>query len=407
LAYIFCCKDAGLPIKTYSPETIVLPILRTTAEAEQEFQIPPGDSLTTEQYEQAKEQIVSDLKAWIKPLHALVIGPGLGRDPLVLSCAMAVITAARERDLPIVVDGDALWALNQDLDIIQGYSRCILTPNPAEYRRLYMSVAASLESSEQQQQQPQFSPATSASSLAPATSSSTISANITSTPNVQQDTTVQGDKAATTTDTTASTATSTLNVITPNPSVSASSLAQVQTQSNNTSVSSPKLPVVQGLPEDEDSIWDPKSVRTIAAALGGVTILRKGQIDVISDGRRLITCTKQGGLRRCGGQGDVLAGITGTLIGWNYGPQSGYENTERIKKREGHRFTASRTMLAAWGACNLTKEASRRAYDEHHRGVTTPHILTHIGPSFYDLCEHYIGENIGENRTTDFIQELL
>lgn len=352
LAYIFCCKEAGLPIKTYSPENIVLPILRTTAEAEQDFQIPPGDSLTTEQYEQAKEQIVADLKAWIKPLQALVIGPGLGRDPLVLSCAMAVISAARERDLPIVVDGDALWALNQDLDVIQGYTRCILTPNPAEYRRLYMSVSASLETS--------FSQEASTSSEAH-----------------------------------------------PTPADATSSTRESNSSLSHSNASFSTQPATpQQLPDDEESIWEPKSVRTIAAALGGVTILRKGQVDVISDGKRLITCTKQGGLRRCGGQGDILAGIAGTLIGWNFGPQSGYENTEKLRKRDSHRFTASRTMLAAWGACNLTKEASRRAYDEHHRGVTTPHILAHIGPSFYDLCEHYIGESTDENRT-DFIQDLL
>ena len=323
--------------------------------------------MTTEQYEQAKEQIVEDLKAWIKPLHALVIGPGLGRDPLVLSCAMAVITAARERDLPIVLDGDALWALNQDLDLIQGYTRCILTPNPAEYRRLYMSVAESLELSSNASY---MSASSSFAAMPPSTSSSTA----------------------------------TLDTHASDVNTEATSSNRDSLVASNVSLTNSQPPLT--LPEDEASIWEPKSVKTIAAALGGVTILRKGQTDVISDGRRLITCTKQGGLRRCGGQGDILAGITGTLVGWNYGPQSGYENSEKLRKREGHRFIASRTMLAAWGACHLTKEASRRAYDEHHRGLTTPHILLHIGPSFYDLCEHYIGESTDENRS-DFMQELL
>jgi ATP-dependent NAD(P)H-hydrate dehydratase len=357
---VFCCRDAGLPIKSYSPENIVLPILRTTAEAEADFHIAPGDSLTTEQYEAAKAQIVDDLKAWIKPLHALVVGPGLGRDPLVLSCAMAAISAAKDRELPIVLDGDALFALNDDLDIIQGYTRAILTPNPAEFKRLYLSVAASLDT-------PEVEPL---SSMSPDPSSSSPLENEDGPAEPMR---LEIPKSAT------------------NMSASQASLSQS----------------TSGLPNDEEAIWAPRSVKTIAAALGGVTIIRKGSTDVISDGRRLIQCNRSGGLRRCGGQGDILAGIAGTLVGWNYGPQSGYELAEKLKRREGHRYTASRTMLAAWGACSLTREASHRAYLEHHRGVTTPHILLHIGPAFYDLCEHYSTNETDSDSKADYIQELL
>lgn len=332
----------------------MLPILRTMAEAEQDFQISPGDSLTTEQYEQAKSQIVEDLKAWIKPLHALVVGPGLGRDPLVLSCAMAAVSAARDRDLPVVLDGDALWALNDDLDIIQGYTRAVLTPNVVEYRRLYLSVAASLEN-------PEVEPLEDA----------------------ERDP-EDNEKMR-------------LEL----PAASSSSSSKHPTNSQNPLALS--NPVV--LPSDDESIWNPRSVKTIAAALGGVTIIRKGSSDVISDGRRTIQCNRSGGLRRCGGQGDILAGVIGTILGWNYGSQSGYENAEKIRKREGHRFTASRTMLAAWGASNLTREASHRAYAEHHRGVTTSHILNHIAPAFYDLCEHYTSES--ESSDPNYLSELL
>lgn len=369
LAYIFCCKGAGLPIKSYSPENIVLPILRTTAEAEEDCHITPGDSLTTEQYEQVKEQIVEDLKAWIKPLHALVIGPGLGRDPLVLSCAMAALTAAKERDLPIVLDGDALFALNSDLDLIQGYGRAILTPNPVEFRRLYLTVSASLESIEP-----------------PKPQSSESSENPTSD---------DIDRSGTESDV-RSRDTLTSDMGTLGESVSSMD-ASVATSATT----------ITSLPDDEESIWDPKSVKIIAAALGGVTIVRKGAADVISDGKRIIQCTRPGGLRRCGGQGDILAGITGTLAGWNFGTQSAYENCDRVKKREGHRFAASRTMLAAWGACTLTREAAHRAYELHHRGTTTPHILTHIGESFYDLCEHYTTSESSTTFKADYIQELL
>jgi NAD(P)H-hydrate repair Nnr-like enzyme with NAD(P)H-hydrate dehydratase domain len=382
LAYIFCCKEAGLPIKSYSPENIVLPILRTMAEAEQDFHIAPGDSLTTEQYEQAKEQIVEDLKAWIKPLHALVIGPGLGRDPLVLSCAMAAVSAARDRDLPVVLDGDALFALNDDLDIVQGYTRCVLTPNPAEYRRLYLSVAASLESNGEVAPPP-LSPSEHSNSVLDQPNSSEEPSGTEESHGMAESS--SGSKQ--------------------HLEVPQSESVMRRSNSNLGESQASLAPLT--LPDDEESIWSPKSVKTIAAALGGVTIIRKGQTDVISDGRRLIQCHRPGGLRRCGGQGDILAGITGTMLGWNFGSQSAYENAERVKKREGHRFTASRTMLAAWGACSLTREASHRAYEEHHRGTTTPHILNHIGPAFYDLCEHYSTAEADANSKADYIQELL
>lgn len=384
MAYIFCCKEASVPIKTYSPEVIVLPLLRTTAEAEQEFNIAHGDSLTTEQYEQVKNQVVEDLTAWIKPLHALVIGPGLGRDPLVLSCAMAALSAARERDLPVILDGDALFALNSDLDVVQGYTRCILTPNPAEYRRLYLSVSATIDMTDLPEQLQSSSVNSSSSPLDTPSGrrrNSRGSGGSNDAPSNDSSTAEEKDADSK----------SNLGRSTATLSASQVSLAAV----------------THPMPDDDDSIWNPKSVKILASALGGVTIIRKGQVDVISDGRRTVSCSRPGGLRRCGGQGDILAGIAGTLAGWNFGPLSGYEQIEKLRKREGHRFACSRTLIAAWGACNLTREASHRAYEEHHRGTTTPHILEHIGPAFYDLCEHYTAENSEEGGSPDYIQELL
>lgn len=53
-----------------------------------------------------------------------------------------------------------------------------------------------------------------------------------------------------------------------------------------------------------------------ALSLGGVTILRKGTIDLISNGREAMLCAGEGCPRRVGGQGDVLAGACGTFVAW-------------------------------------------------------------------------------------------
>lgn len=291
-----------------------------------------------------------------------------------LSCAMEAVRAARERELPIILDGDALFALNSSLDVVQGYSKAILTPNPVEYRRLYNAVAETLETSEV--------PPLGGSSVSPnATSPSPLAVS-------------KSDD-----DASSKTATDDGSEITRPELVSSTNKATAADRSVSSSLSS--LPPL--LDSTEESVSDPKSVKKLAAALGGVTIVRKGQFDVISDGKKLVQCTRSGGLRRCGGQGDVLAGIISTLAGWNFGPESAYELSEKLRKREGHRFTASRTMLAAWGACALTREASRRAYEQHHRGTTTPLILEHVGPAFYDLCEHYTSDSAADG---EYTQEL-
>jgi ATP-dependent NAD(P)H-hydrate dehydratase len=73
-------------------------------------------------------------------LHALVIGPGLGRDPTVLSAVADIIVAAREASLPLVLDADALWLVTERIDLVAGYAKCVLTPNVREFGRLADAV---------------------------------------------------------------------------------------------------------------------------------------------------------------------------------------------------------------------------------------------------------------------------
>lgn len=47
-----------------------------------------------------------------------------------------------------------------------------------------------------------------------------------------------------------------------------------------------------------------------------VNILQKGHSDKISDGNIQLECSESGGLRRYGGQGDVVAGLLGTFLAW-------------------------------------------------------------------------------------------
>lgn len=57
-------------------------------------------------------------------------------------------------------------------------------------------------------------------------------------------------------------------------------------------------------------------VRALSIALGGVTILRKGEFDVISSGDDVVVIREKGSPRRCGGLGDILAGSLGAAVTW-------------------------------------------------------------------------------------------
>lgn len=50
------------------------------------------------------EEISSKIVDMLDRLHAIVIGPGLGRDPLMLQTAAKIIEEAKKKELPLVVD---------------------------------------------------------------------------------------------------------------------------------------------------------------------------------------------------------------------------------------------------------------------------------------------------------------
>ncbi|OMJ13233.1 ATP-dependent (S)-NAD(P)H-hydrate dehydratase [Smittium culicis] len=67
------------------------------------------------------------------------------------------------------------------------------------------------------------------------------------------------------------------------------------------------------IPTSGDSF---KDVENLANKLGNVTVVLKGQSDIISNGKLTILCSDQGGLKRCGGQGDILCGAIATFFGF-------------------------------------------------------------------------------------------
>lgn len=121
---MFCTEGAATVIKCYSPELIVHPYL------------PSADSPQERQQEQQQRQqggggaaiaeaagcnaAAAAIEPWLDRFDAVVIGPGLGREPAVLGAVAEVMRAVRARAIPMVVDADGLWLVNQDTSLVQG-----------------------------------------------------------------------------------------------------------------------------------------------------------------------------------------------------------------------------------------------------------------------------------------------
>ncbi|XP_075923591.1 ATP-dependent (S)-NAD(P)H-hydrate dehydratase isoform X3 [Petromyzon marinus] len=108
----------------------------------------------------------------------------------------------------------------------------------------------------------------------------------------------------------------------------------------------------------------------LCLALGNVTIVQKGQEDLVSDGETVLVCEHEGSFRRCGGQGDLLSGATGIMVYWALAANPTISNG------------VNPTLLGAYGACTLTRQCNRQAFLKHGRSTTTEDMIAEIGPAF-------------------------
>ncbi|KAI5850427.1 H-hydrate dehydratase [Morchella snyderi] len=82
------------------------------------------------------EEISTKIEEMLDRLHAIVIGPGLGRDSLMQDTAKLIIEAAKKKGMPFVVDADGLFLVQNHPSVVKDYTHAILTPNKAEFERL-------------------------------------------------------------------------------------------------------------------------------------------------------------------------------------------------------------------------------------------------------------------------------
>ncbi|KAL5108159.1 ATP-dependent S NAD P H-hydrate dehydratase [Taenia crassiceps] len=116
---------------------------------------------------------------------------------------------------------------------------------------------------------------------------------------------------------------------------------------------------------------DPQETSKLAAALGNLTIIRKGPKDIITDGENILFCDTDGSPRRCGGQGDLLSGAAAVFSHWF--------------SEKPPMCSPSAPMIAGLAACILTRRCAERAFSKYGRGTLTTRMIDEIATAFDEL----------------------
>jgi len=119
----------------------------------------------------------------------------------------------------------------------------------------------------------------------------------------------------------------------------------------------------------------------IANKLNNVNLLEKGEFDIITNGKEAYVVKKGGCLKRCGGQGDVLAGLTALYGFWDYNRQK--ENGGI----DGKKFNLLKGCLIS---SYITRYSGAKAYEKYKYGLTTPFLLDELPGAINDFIEHGI-----------------
>ncbi|KAF8077477.1 hypothetical protein N665_1034s0016 [Sinapis alba] len=138
---------------------------------------------------------------------------------------------------------------------------------------------------------------------------------------------------------------------------------------------------------DEHNAED--QLRSLAKQIGGVTILRKGKSDLISNGEIVKSVSIYGSPRRCGGQGDILSGSQPLIVFYVYLVSSSVAVflswAQQLKS--GHEsLSENPAILGSIAASGLLRKAASLAFTKHKRSTLTSDIIECLGESLEDIC---------------------
>ncbi|CDR39358.1 CYFA0S03e02476g1_1 [Cyberlindnera fabianii] len=264
LTHVICEYSAATVIKSYSPDLMVHPYMYDSSK------LPSGANEDTF----LKEKVVPKIESLLGRIHVAIVGPGFGRDTLMLKTLETVIQMIKDKDMPLILDADALYLVSQKPKVIEGYEKAIITPNVVEFARIAKAL---------------------------------------------------------------------------------------------------------GVNTDTD---DDVGVTVEVSKKLGVTVMRKGEHDLIVSGDIVLTSDVNGSLRRVGGQGDTLTGIIATLVAWgiNYGKLE-------PSKKDIDLSLGEILSLCCLGASASTRYAARKAFEDKGRAMQASDVHSKVGLAYKHLME--------------------
>ncbi|KAF5210133.1 putative ATP-dependent (S)-NAD(P)H-hydrate dehydratase [Clavispora lusitaniae] len=152
LSHVVCERLAAPIIKGYSPDLMVHPYLYASDNVEVERFAPREvwKNLARQPLEEGlevgavkkvvEEHILPKLAGLVERLDVFVVGPGFGRDPLMLATLARVVEEIKVADKTVVLDADALFLVSKRPSLVSGYKKAVLTPNVVEFARLCEAV---------------------------------------------------------------------------------------------------------------------------------------------------------------------------------------------------------------------------------------------------------------------------
>ncbi|XAR54643.1 ATP-dependent NAD(P)H-hydrate dehydratase [Bertholletia excelsa] len=120
----------------------------------------------------------------------------------------------------------------------------------------------------------------------------------------------------------------------------------------------------------------PEQLLSLSKGIGGVTILRKGKSDLISDGKTVKSVSLYGSPRRCGGQGDILSGSVAVFTSWACQCMSSARGESSMNP----------TMLGCIAGSVLMRKAASLAFENKRRSTLTTDIIECLGRSLEEIC---------------------
>lgn len=143
LSHVVCESGAGTVIKGYSPDLMVHPYLVESSHAPssiaKEVQKIPLEKIhephkVVDAY--VDETVMPKVLQLLLRVDVVVVGPGFGRDQLMLRTLVKIIEEIKVLNKPLVMDADALWLVSHAPLVVRNYSKAILTPNVVEFGRI-------------------------------------------------------------------------------------------------------------------------------------------------------------------------------------------------------------------------------------------------------------------------------